>query len=229
MEQELEYRQDPRLRRGERRRQEESVQSDSEYDQRQDFSDTERFWIRVTLYKLVYSICGLLIGLACIVVGATSFLSQLTVPTSGTVGINELTGVALWAVLFIIGPLVISLTRLVVNPRAFRETLSKRFWKTINAFALAYSVCGLISGAVTIVCGIVLSLKMVIGGTGWVGHTAQAALGVIVFCVGLLVITITRYSEQTVNSAKNLSTGQAVAKMPTREKPSTHRGIRDKV
>ncbi len=221
MEQEFEYRQEPRLRRGERQRREEIVQNELEHDQRQGFSDTERFWIRVTLYKLVYSICGLVIGLACIVVGATSFLTKLTVSTSGTVGINELISVALWAVLFLIGPLIVSLTRLVVNPRAFRETLSKRFWKTINAFALAYSVCGLISGAVTIVCGIVLSLKMVIGSTDWMGHTAQAAFGIIVFCVGLLVITITRYSEQTVDSAKNLSTKQAVAKMPNRENPSS--------
>ena len=225
MEQELEHQQDPPLRGGERRRRAEIIQNDPDDDQWQDLSDAETFWIRVIFYKLLYSICGLGIGLACIIVGTVLSLNDLMGSTDRAVGIDELAGVVIRAALLIIGPIVIVLTRMVISPRASREAVSKKFWRTINAFALTYSITGLISAAATIVCGIILSLK-IITATGWMGHVVHAALGVMLFGVGLFVITITKYDVKTMEGAQALGIRRTAAKTPIKGTPRPYEGIR---
>lgn len=124
-------------------------------EQLQDFSDTEKFWVRVTLYKLVYAISGLVMGITCIVVGVILVLSKLTGSTIETVSRSDLISVTPWIVLFIIGFFVIVVTRYSklsakhehfmierdfaprssISHRLAQEAASKRFWKTVNTFS----------------------------------------------------------------------------------------------
>ena len=199
------------------------MQNDLGDEQWYEFSDTEKFWVRVTLYKLVYAISGLAVGIACIVVGVTLILSKLTGFTIGTASRGELVSATPWAVLFIIGLFVIVVTRysklsakqeysmidrdfaprLSTSHRASQEAASKRFWKTVNTFTLVYSICGLVSGAGLIIGGIVLSLRLITDGAGWAENIVDGILGMMLFGVGLFVITITRYSVKTKDSALN--------------------------
>ena len=176
----------------------------------QEFSDTEKFWVRVTLYKLIYAISGLIMGIACIAVGIILVLNKLTGYTIKTITRSELISVAPWVVLFIIGFSVIAVTRysklsakneyymierdfaprLSVSHRIAQEAASKRFWKTVNTFTLVYSIFGLISGAGLILGGIVLSLRMI---ADEAAHIFDGISGVMLFGVGLFVIAITRY------------------------------------
>jgi nitrate reductase gamma subunit len=186
------------------------MQNDPGDEQGQEFSDTEKFWVRVTLYKLIYAISGLIMGIACIAVGIILVLNKLTGYTIKTISRSELISVAPWAVLFIIGFSVIAVTRysklsakneyymierdfaprLSVSHRIAQEAASKRFWKTVNTFTLVYSIFGLISGAGLILGGIVLSLRMI---TDEAAHVFDGISGVMLFGVGLFVIAITRY------------------------------------
>ena len=186
------------------------MQSDPGDEQMQEFSDTEKFWVRVTLYKLIYAISGLIMGIACIAVGIILVLNKLTGYTIKTITRSELISVAPWVVLFIIGFSVIAVTRysklsakneyymierdfaprLSVSHRIAQEAASKRFWKTVNTFTLVYSIFGLISGAGLILGGIVLSLRMI---ADEAAHIFDGISGVMLFGVGLFVIAITRY------------------------------------
>jgi hypothetical protein len=179
-------------------------------DQLQEFSDTEKFWVRVTLYKLVYAIAGLAMGIACIAFGVILILDKLTGFDFKTAGRGELISVAPWIILFIIGFFVIVVTRysrlsakreyfmierdfsprLSISHRIAQEAASKRFWKTVNTFTLVYSIFGLIAGASLIVGGGFLSLRML---ADWSAHIFDGILGVMLFAVGLFVIAITRY------------------------------------
>ena len=190
------------------------MQNDPGDYQSQEFLDTEKFWVRVTLYKLVYAISGLVIGIACIAVGVILILNKLTGSTIETVKRSELISVTPWAVLFIIGLLVIVVTRysklsakqehdiidrdfspiVSIRRKLSQEAAAKRFWRTVNTFNLIYSVCGLILGAGLIIGGIVLSLRLITDGSGRAEHTFGGILGIMLFGVGLFVITITRYS-----------------------------------
>ena len=176
------------------------MQNDPDDSQWQGISEAEEFWVRVIFYNLVYSICGLVLGLTCIIIGVIPLLSKLTDSTDGTGGKTELIGIALWAALFIIGLLVIVFTRLSISPKVSQEAESKRFWKTVNVFALIYSICGLIAGAVPIIGGILLLLKMITVSTGWIGYIVNTTLEIILFGIGLFVITITRYSVKAEDS-----------------------------
>jgi len=189
------------------------VQNYPDDEQLHDFSDTEKFWVRVTLYKLVYAISGLFMGIACIVVGVILVLDKMSGSTIESVSRAELISVTPWIILFIIGFFIIVVTRYSklsakhehfmierdfaprssISHRVAQEAASKRFWKTVNTFALVYSICGLISGAGLITGGIILSLRMITDSAGWAGHIFDGILGVMLFCVGLFVITITRY------------------------------------
>lgn len=176
------------------------MQNDPDDNQWQGISEAEEFWIRATFYNLVYSICGLVLGLTFIIIGVIPLLSKLTGSTGRIGGKSELIGIALWAALFLIGLLVIALTRLIISPKASQESESKSFWKTVNVFALIYSVCGLIAGAITIIGGIILLLSMITVGTGWIGYIVSTTLEIILFGVGLFIITITRYSVKAEDS-----------------------------
>ena len=196
------------------------MQNDLDDEQWQEFSETERFWVRVTLYKLVYAISGLAVGIACVVVGVTLTLRKLTGFTIGTSSRGELVSATPWAVLFIVGLFVIAITRysklsakqeydmierdfaprLSISHRTSQSAASKRFWKTVNTFTLVYSICGLVSGVGLIISGIVLSLRLITDGAGWAENIVDGILGMMLFGVGLFVITITRYSVKTKDS-----------------------------
>ena len=197
------------------------MQDDLSNDLQRSIADTEKFWTRVTLYKLVYSICGLVTGIACVVLGTILLLNRLKGSADGAMSKGQLIGAAPWAALFIIGLFVIAVTRysklsgkqeydmmnkdfaprMSVNHRALQEIVSRRFYKTVNTFALIYSICGLAAGAGLIIGGILLSLTIISDGAGWAGHIADAILGIMLFGVGLFVITISRYGVKTKNTA----------------------------
>jgi len=193
------------------------MQNNPDDGQLQEFSDTEKFWVRVTLYKLVYAISGLIMGIACIAFGIILILNKLTDSNIKAVSRAELISIAPWAVLFIIGFLVIVVTRysrlsakheyymierdfsprLSISHRIAQEAASRRFWRTVNTFSLVYSIFGLISGAGLIVGGIILSLRMIADTGDWSAHIFDGILGVMLFAVGLFIIGITRYRVKT--------------------------------
>ena len=200
------------------------MQNDSDDEQWQELLGTEKFWVRVTLYKLVYAIIGLAIGIACIVAGVMLILNKLAGFTIETASIGELIATVPLIALFVIGLFIIIVTRysklsgaqehdmierdfapkVSVTLRISQEAASKRFWKAVNNFTLIYSVCGLISGVGLIVGGVFLSLRLIKDSASWSNHIVDGILGMMLFGVGLFVIIVTRYSVRARNTNPNL-------------------------
>ncbi|MBT8342168.1 MAG: hypothetical protein HKP58_09810 [Desulfatitalea sp.] len=85
-------------------------------------------------------------------------------------------------------------------------------WNMIVRYHFIYSIAGLILGFMAIFFGIVLFLMGISGSTTWVAEMigakskiTDAAPGVILFIVGLLIVYITRFSAKVrklINSQK---------------------------
>ena len=75
----------------------------------------EEFWRKLSLYHLVYSLAGLLLGLACILGGILLFLRGVTGATSWTARVlgidSQISDAAPGALLFVAGVIVVWLTR----------------------------------------------------------------------------------------------------------------------
>ena len=86
-----------------------------------------RFWMKALVYQFVYSILGLMLGLACIILGVVLFLHGIAGTTkSWTASMLSLHGSIADApagtVLFIVGLFVIYITRFVVESREDKRT-----------------------------------------------------------------------------------------------------------
>jgi hypothetical protein len=79
------------------------------------------YWERATTFQLIYSLGGLILGLACIIGGIVLFLHGVTGSTSWTTEIigleSELSDAAPGTVLFIVGLFLVFVTRYVVKTR----------------------------------------------------------------------------------------------------------------
>ena len=78
------------------------------------FNDS-RSYKRFSLYQLIYSLCGLILGLVCVVGGIILFLNGIAGSTSWTAKIigakSEISDAAPGVVLFIVGLFVVLITR----------------------------------------------------------------------------------------------------------------------
>ena len=168
----------------------------------EDVQEIEAFWIRAILYKLIYSTCGLVIGLACSIGGIVIFLSKVAWAASDVSIENKLINTAPWTVLFIMGFLIVIFTsRGLRQIEAPPEITSERFWKRLNTFVLIYSTCGLISGAGCIIGGVVLALRAIAGSIGGTQFIINNVMGAILFLVGSFVILLTRYNVMSKRQA----------------------------
>lgn len=80
-----------------------------------------RAYERFALYHLIYSICGLVLGLACVLGGIVLFIRGISGSTSWTASIigaeSTITDAAPGAVLFIVGLFVVLITRFRIGLR----------------------------------------------------------------------------------------------------------------
>ena len=78
-------------------------------------------WKRISLFQLIYSLCGLILGLVCIIGGIILFLHGITGSTSWTAKLlgaeSEISDAAPGAVLFIVGLFVVLVTRFTAKAR----------------------------------------------------------------------------------------------------------------
>ena len=83
---------------------------------------SESYWRSVTRYQLIYSLCGLVFGLAFAVFGGVLFINGVSGNTSWTasfIGFNsQISDAAPGTVLFIVGLFTILFTRFDVKQRA---------------------------------------------------------------------------------------------------------------
>ena len=83
------------------------------------FLKDKEFWKQASLYQFIYSLCGLLLGLACVIGGIVLFLHGVAGSTSWTAKIigteSKVTDAAPGAVLFIVGLFVVWITRFDVS------------------------------------------------------------------------------------------------------------------
>jgi hypothetical protein len=74
---------------------------------------------RFSLYQLIYSLCGIVLGLVCIIGGIVLFLHGVTGSTSWTAKIigaeSKISDAAPGAVLFIVGLFVVLVTRFTIK------------------------------------------------------------------------------------------------------------------
>jgi Na+-transporting NADH:ubiquinone oxidoreductase subunit NqrB len=164
---------------------------------RQNLPEVEAFWTRVILYKLIYSICGLVIGLGCVISGIALLLYRMpSFADLGASGIDsKLINVVPGAALFFVGLFVIVVTSKVLKRVDVpREIVSEKFWKRLNSFMLIYSMFGLAMGAACIVWGVVVSVRAITGGVSGTVLIISNILGAALLFVGSLVILLTRYN-----------------------------------
>lgn len=95
---------------------------DKEYTAQIPIDAKERdLWKRVTLFQLIYSVCGLILGFVCILGGVVLFLHGITGSTSWIakfIGVeSNLSDAAPGAVLFIVGLLIVWITRFNLKTR----------------------------------------------------------------------------------------------------------------
>jgi hypothetical protein len=86
------------------------------------------YHLTVTRYRLVYSICGLVLGLCCIVGGVVLFLRGVAGETSWTakilgIGQSQISDAAPGAVLFVVGLFIVLATRFTARSLSSRPTL----------------------------------------------------------------------------------------------------------
>jgi nitrate reductase gamma subunit len=76
---------------------------------------------KFSAYQLIYSICGLILGLACVLGGIVLFLHGVTGSTSWTAKMvgaeSQISDAAPGAVLFIVGLFVVLITRFTIKVR----------------------------------------------------------------------------------------------------------------
>ena len=74
-----------------------------------------RFWSRLLTFQLIYSLAGLLVGLACVIAGVVLFLHGVTGSSSWVGEVigarSKLSDAAPGTVLFIVGMLIVAITR----------------------------------------------------------------------------------------------------------------------
>ena len=90
-----------------------------------------KFWRRALHYQFVYSVLGLLLGLACILSGVTLYLHGVTGNTkSWTASIlglkSSVSDMPAGAVLFVTGFLIVYITRYIVEPESAKQRTAKR-------------------------------------------------------------------------------------------------------
>jgi len=77
-------------------------------------------WREAARYHLIYSLAGLILGLACIIGGIILFLRGVTGATSWIASLfgakSQISDAAPGAILFIVGMFVVYITRFVVKP-----------------------------------------------------------------------------------------------------------------
>ena len=85
-----------------------------------EFKDKE-FWKKTSLFQLVYSLAGLVLGLACVIGGIALFLHGVTGSTSWTANFlgaeSNISDAAPGAILFIVGLFVVWITRFSVGTK----------------------------------------------------------------------------------------------------------------
>ena len=78
-------------------------------------------WKRISLFQLIYSLCGLILGLVCIIGGIILFLHGIVGSTSWTARMlgaeSKISDAAPGAVLFIVGLFVVLVTRFTAKAR----------------------------------------------------------------------------------------------------------------
>lgn len=75
----------------------------------------------------------------------------------------------------------------------------KKFWRSASIFQFIYSVGGLAVGLACVAGGILLFYRGVTGSTSWTAEllgisVSDAAPGVILFTVGLIIVWITKFN-----------------------------------
>jgi FtsH-binding integral membrane protein len=82
---------------------------------------SEKYWLRVTRYHFWYSLAGVILGLACILLGVTLFLGGIAGSTSwiaSALGMEStLSDAAPGAILFVVGLFSVVVTRFNVKVR----------------------------------------------------------------------------------------------------------------
>ena len=152
------------------------------------------FWGRLALLQLIYSLAGLLLGLACIIGGILLFFHGVTGSSSWVGEVigakGKLSDAAPGTVLFVVAAL-----ELPADPR------ERHFWGRLALLQLIYSLAGLLLGLACIIGGILLFFHGVAGSSSWVGEViglksklSDAAPGTVLFVVGLAVVWLTRFA-----------------------------------
>lgn len=78
-------------------------------------------WKRISLFQLIYSLCGLILGTVCILGGIVLFLHGVTGSTSWTAKMlgaeSQISDAAPGAILFLVGLFVVFVTRFTAKTR----------------------------------------------------------------------------------------------------------------
>jgi len=86
---------------------------------------SEDYWLKVTRYHFWYSLAGIVLGLACMLLGVTLFLRGITGSTSWVASIfgmdSSLSDAAPGAILFVVGLFVVFVTRFNVKVRGSKR------------------------------------------------------------------------------------------------------------
>lgn len=84
-----------------------------------------RFWARLLTFQLIYSLAGLLVGLACVIAGVVLFLHGVSGSSSWVGEVigarSKLSDAAPGTVLFVVGMLIVVVTRFEVRVRNRRR------------------------------------------------------------------------------------------------------------